>query len=301
MSSSRGVGARFIEPGAREFILLGFISLAWGTSYMFTKVAIAELPPLTLVTIRVAIAALVMLGVQSVRGGWPRLSLRDLSAFAFVGLVAIALPLCLIAVSVSYVDSSVPAVTMALVPLITACFGILQNEYPDWRTVAGILVGLAGILVLFGPDAFTSFGASARGLLAAGGAAVLFSASLFSMALVRRHNSLAVATILLVFAALWMFPIALVVDGGLPHWPSHIAIGAILALAVFNTAAANLMLFTLVARAGPAFTSYNNYLVPAVAVVCGVLVLGEALTLRAATGVVLVLAGVAISTLRRRS
>lgn len=300
MSSGAISPVRFGKPGTTEFVLLGCISLAWGASYMFTKVAVSELPPVTLVAIRLFIAALAMSCILTLRGGWPRLSSRDLAAFALVSFASNALPLSLIATSVSYVDSSVPAITMALVPLITACFGALVGRYPDWRSIVGIGVGLAGVLVLFGPEAFTSFGSSAKGLLAASGAALVFSASLFSMSLVRHHNSLAVATILMIFATIWMIPIVLLLNGGLPHWPSNAAVMAVLTLAFLNTAAANLMLFALVARAGPAFTSYNNYLVPAVAVICGVTFLGEALTGRALAGVVLVLAGVAIATVARR-
>ena len=74
-----------------------------------------------------------------------------------------------------------------------------------------------------------------------------------------------------------------------------------LVLALFNTAAANLLVFALIARTGPAFTSYNNYLVPAVAVACGSLFLGEAFTIQSAVGVALVLAGVAVSTVSRRA
>lgn len=300
MSSGTGGEPRFGKPGAVEFMLLACISTAWGSSYMFTKVAVNELSPIMLVALRVLLAAAIMACVLTFRRGWPRLSWRDVATFAFVGFIANALPLTLIATSVSYVDSSVPAVTMALVPLITLCFGVLRGDYPDWRSVAGIIVGLAGIMALFGPDAFTSFGSSAKGLLAATSAAIVFSASLFCMALVRQHNSFIVATFILIFASLWMIPVALIVDGVPTHWPSDAAMVSVAVLAIVNTAAANLLLFALVVRAGPAFTSYNNYLAPSIAVTCGVLFLGEALTFRAVLGVVLVLAGVAISTLRGR-
>ncbi|MBP0440366.1 DMT family transporter [Tianweitania sediminis] len=301
MSSGTATVQRFGKPGATEFILLGVLSTAWGSSYMFTKVAVAEFSPISLVAIRIFIAAIIMCCILTARNGWPRLTRRDLAAFAFLGFIANALPLTLIATSVSYVDSSVPAVTMALVPLITACFGILRKEYPDWRNVLGIIVGLAGILALFGPDAFTSFGSSAKGLLAASSAAVVFAASLFGMALVRHHNSFTTTTLILIFATFWMIPVALLVDGLPPHLPTHAVMGAVLVLATLNTAMGNLLLFALVSRAGPAFTSYNNYLAPVAAVTCGVAFLGEALTLRAVVGIILVLLGVAISTLRRRA
>ncbi|MBN9245339.1 MAG: DMT family transporter [Mesorhizobium sp.] len=302
--SSTDAAARSREgrtPGAAEYALLAGISIAWGTSYMFTKIAVASVPPLTLVAARTVIAAAAMLALMALRRRCMRLSGRELAAFALVGLLANAAPLSLIAVSVAHVHSSVTATTLALVPLITALFAIFRGQYPTMRSIAGILVGLAGIAVLFGPDAFASFGDDARGLVAAIAAALVFSASLFAMALVRRHDAVTVTTLSLVSAALWTTPVALLADGAPPALPDIGVLGAVLVLALFNTAAASLLMFALVPRAGPAFTAYNNYLVPAVAVVCGTVFLGEPLTTRSVAGVVLVLAGVAISTLRLRA
>ena len=139
--------------------------------------------------------------------------------------------------------------------------------------------------MLFGPEAFASFGDSARGAAAAIGASVIFSASLFVMARVRHLPPLMVATGAVVFAALWTLPVAVAMDGVSLALPEPVVVAAVLVLALFNTAAANLLVFALIARTGPAFTSYNNYLVPAVAVVCGSLFLGEAFTIQSAAGV----------------
>lgn len=287
-------------PGVVEYALLAGVSLTWGTSYMFTKIAVGAVAPFTLIAVRAAIAAVVMLAIASLRGARLRFAPRDLAAFALVGLMANAAPLCLIAISVSHVDSSVTATTMALVPLITAFLAIFRGEYPKLRNIVGILVGLAGIVVLFGPAAFASFGDSARGAIAAIAASVIFSASLFAIALVRHHPPMTVATASLTACALWTIPLALVVEG-VPALPAPGVVGAVLVLGFWNTAFSNLLMFALVPRAGPTFTSYNNYLVPAIAVLCGVLFLREPLTWQSSTGVVLVLAGVAISTIQRRN
>ena len=287
-------------PGAMEYALLAGVSLTWGTSYMFTKIAVGAVAPFTLIAVRATIAAVIMLAIASLRGVRLRFTPRDLAAFALVGLIANAAPLCLIAISVSHVDSSVTAITMALVPLITAFFAIFRGEYPKVRNVAGIIVGLAGIIVLFGPKAFAGFDDSARGAFAAIAASVLFSGSLFAMALVRHHSAMTVTTASLTACALWTIPLALLVEG-VPTLPSPGVIGAVLVLGLWNTAFSNLLMFALVPRAGPTFTSYNNYLVPAIAVLCGALFLHEPLTWQSLAGVTLVLAGVAISTIQRRS
>jgi drug/metabolite transporter (DMT)-like permease len=287
-------------PGPAEYALLAGISLTWGTSYMFTKIALEAVAPLSLIALRTSIAAIAVLLFTAMRGGM-RLTLREISTLAIVGLLSNAAPLSLIAVSVSYVDSSVTATTMALVPLITALLATFRGEHPTLREFLGIAVGFVGIIVLFGPSAFASFGDSARGAAAGIAAALIFSASLFVMRLVRQHHPMIVTTASLTFAALWTVPLAFVAEGLPQALPSGGVIGAVLTLALLNTAASNIFLFALVPRAGATFTSYNNYLVPAVAVLCGWVFLGELLTVQRTSGVVLILSGVAISTIKRRA
>lgn len=287
-------------PGLTEYSLLLALGIAWGSSYMFTKIAVADLHPLTLVAVRTFIAAAVLLALLGLQGGFRRLSLGDVASFALVGLVAIALPLGLIAWSVSHVDSSVTATAMALVPLITALMAMLRGEYPSWRNIIGIGVGIVGIGVLFGPDAFASFGDSAKGVLGALGASVAFSASLFAMNRLRHFESSTVSALSMGFAAPWSILFAILFDDIPDHLPDNHILGAVAVLALFNTAAANIMLFAIARRAGAAFTSYNNYVVPGVAVLCGTIFLGEPLTIAKLIGVLLVLAGVTISTYRRR-
>lgn len=302
MSSEDGVSAAaggFGLPGVAEYLLLAGISLAWGTSYMFTKIAVQEIAPVTLVALRLTVAAAVMLALAAARGArWP--TRRDLAAFALVGLLSTAAPLSLIAVSVSHVDSSVTAITMALVPLLTAFLGLFAGSYPTVRNVVGIALGLLGVFVLFGPQAFSSFGDSTRGLIAAVAAAILFSVSLFVVRKVRRFDPVMITAISLTAALLWTVPAALLIEGAPAALPSIAGAGAALVLALWNTAAASLLMFALLRRASPAFTAYNNYLVPAVAVLCGTVFLGEAVTAGSVAGVLLVLAGVTISTMRWR-
>lgn len=286
--------------GRLEYALLLGIGLSWGTSYMFTKIAVSAVPPVTLVSMRTAIAAAAMLALLAARRRFPRLTPRDFWAFALVALTTNAAPLTLIALSVAHVDSSVTATTLSLVPLITVFYGLFRGEYPTLRNVTGIVVGLAGIALLFGPEAFASFGDSARGLVAAIAAAVIFSGSLFVMAIVRHHDPLVVTAMSLLASAIWTAPVALFVDGAPSVWPGGAVFTVVVVLGLWNTATTSLLMFALVPRAGPSFTSYNNYIVPAVAVLCGTVFLGEPLTLRSVSGVVLVLAGVAISTIGAR-
>jgi drug/metabolite transporter (DMT)-like permease len=135
-------------PGPIEYALLAALAAAWGTSFMFTKIAVSAFPPVTLVAVRMVFGALVMLSFLRLRGPFPRISRRDLKLFAVIGLISNALPLTMITISVSFVDSSVTATTMALVPLITMMMAMAGGTYPTLRNTIGLLVGLAGIAVL---------------------------------------------------------------------------------------------------------------------------------------------------------
>jgi drug/metabolite transporter (DMT)-like permease len=305
MSSKEPVGvsaghpAGAMRPGAIEYMLLVGISLAWGTSYMFTKVAVAEVPPVTLVASRLVIAAVVVITYARLRAiPWP--SRKETALLAIVGLLSNAAPLTLIAISVSYVASSVTAITMALVPLITLWLGVFAGSRPDLRSLIGIALGFFGVAVLFGPDAFLSVGGATWGLVAAVVGAVVFSVSLFVSRSVRHIHPVMVTAMSLGMAMLWSLLFALGLDGVPRNAPSLPVLGSIGILAVWNTAAASLMMFALLGRATPEFTSYNNHLVPAVAVICGTVFLREPLKLATVIGVCLVLSGVAVSTMRRR-
>lgn len=291
--------ARAKAPGRAEYGLLAGVSLTWGASYMFTKLATSAVPPLTLIASRASIAVVFMFGLLALRRKAVKLTLRDIGAFALVGLTTTAAPLCLIAISVSYVHSSVTAITMALVPLITALLAIFRREYPTWRTALGIAVGLGGIIILFGPSTFASFGDSARGAVAAIAAAVIFSGSLFAAGLVKHHDPLTVTTASLTASVIFIVPLALIMDGVPDALPSTNIMLVVLVLALVNTAGSSILMFALVRRAGATFTSYNNYIVPAIAVMFGAAFLGEAFTPQSFFGVTMVLLGVAISTLRR--
>ena len=288
-------------PGLTEYALLFALGITWGTSYLFTKIAVGEVAPFTLVAVRTVIAALLLMGLVGLQQRRPlALTGRDCAAFALVGLISNALPLSLISMSASYVDSSVVATSMALVPLITMRLTMLNGEYPTPRAVVGIVIGLAGIAILFGPSAFLSFGDSAKGALCALGASIVFSGSLIAMGLVRHHGAMRVAAFSLLAAAIWSVPMALLIEGVPTSLPSHAVIMAIIVLAVFNSGCANLLLFALVPRAGASFTSINNYLVPVIALICGAIFLGESLSVQKICGVVVVLAGIAVSTFHRR-
>jgi drug/metabolite transporter (DMT)-like permease len=288
--------------------LLAIVAAIWGASYLFIKVAVDEVEPTAMMFFRLVLACAVLIPVLAWRMGADRAvaEVRGTGWRAFaVGLLNAAFPFVLIAWGEKYVDSGVAAIANATVPIFVVLLALRFNPSERVRGVrlAGILVGLGGVAVLAGLHPEGGWWAVAGTL-----AIVVASLSYAGANHFVQHNysstaPLVIATVSCGTAALILFPFALV------QWPAELpsweAIGSIVALGVFGTAVALLFFYRLLNRYGAARASLVTYLLPPVALVYGVLILDEQVTLNAALGLVLILAGVALGSgadglLRRR-
>ncbi|MGH3045077.1 MAG: DMT family transporter [Gaiellaceae bacterium] len=293
---------------ARGYVsLLTIVALVWGSSYLFIKVAVEEVEPAAMMFLRLVLAAAVLVPVLAWRtGGRAAVSdMRDLGWKAWaIGFLNAAFPFTLIAWGEKYVDSGVAAIANASVPIFVVILAFWFNKSERARGVrlAGILVGLAGVAVLTGLHPEGGWWAIA-GTLAIVVASLSYAAANhfvqhnFSQTpaiLVTTASSVMGAVILLPFAA-FQIP---------DETPSWKALGSIVVLGVLGTAFALLIYFRLLTLYGASRSSLVTYLLPPVALVYGVLILDEKITLNAALGLVLILAGVALgsgaSFLRRR-
>jgi drug/metabolite transporter (DMT)-like permease len=288
--------------------LLAIVAAIWGASYLFIKVAVDEVEPTAMMFIRLVLATAVLVPVLVWRlgAGQATAAVRDTGWRAFaVGVLNAALPFVLIAWGEKYVDSGVAAIANATVPIFVVLLALRFN--PSERVyglrLAGILIGVVGVGVLAGLHPEGGWWAVAGTL-----AIVVASLSYASANHFVQHNygdtaPLVIATVSCATAAVILLPFAVV------QWPEEMpsweAIGSILALGVFGTAIALLFFYRLLNHYGAARASLVTYLLPPVALVYGVLILDEKVTLNAALGLVLILAGVALgsgvgSRLRRR-
>ena len=288
--------------------LLAIVAAIWGASYLFIKVAVDEVEPTAMMFFRLVLASAVLIPVLTWRVGTSR-AVAEVRATGWkgfaVGLLNAAVPFVLIAWGEKYVDSGVAAIANATVPIFVVLLALRFNPSERVRGVrlAGILVGLAGVGVLAGLHPEGGWWAVAGTL-----AIVVASLSYAGANHFVQHNysstaPLVIATVSCGTAALILLPFALV------QWPDELpsweAIGSIAALGIFGTAVALLFFYRLLNRYGAARASLVTYLLPPVALVYGVLILGEEVTLNAALGLVLILAGVALGSgadglLRRR-
>jgi drug/metabolite transporter (DMT)-like permease len=282
----------------REGLIFAALCVIWGLPYFFVKLAVAELSPADVAWGRIAVGTVILLPIAWRRGTLASLALhkRGVCAFAFAELIA---PFFLISLGERWVSSSLTAIFIATVPLmvivLAPLFGV--RERLSGRRLLGLIIGFAGVVALLGLDVIQG------PLWWAGVACVVVSALGYASGalIVQRHlsdvdelgavaASLAVATVVLLPAAVWSAPATV---------PSTLVLVSLGVLGLVCTALGLWLYFFLIARIGAARAAIITYVNPAVAALLGVLILHESFGLGSALGLVLILLGSWLATHRR--
>jgi drug/metabolite transporter (DMT)-like permease len=288
-----------MAPGARGYLpMLVLLSALWGSSYMFIKVAVAEIPPTAMIALRLALAGSVLFAVLALQSGGVRGALeamRGIGRGALVlGVINSALPFTLIAWGETHIESGIAGIANASVPIFVVLLAIRFNpaeRAAGWR-LAGVMVGIVGVGVLAGLHPSGGWWAVA-GVAAITLASLCYAAAnLYAQHHYGRVNVIALAAGTHCAAALMILPFGLARLP--PHAPSWKALGSVLALAVLGTAVASLVHYRMVTWYGSARTTMVTYLIPAFALFYGVVILDEPLTVNAILGLALILTGVAL-------
>ncbi|MDP9378664.1 MAG: DMT family transporter [Chloroflexota bacterium] len=296
---------------ASELSLLFGLAAMWGASFMFIKVAVVEMSPLMLVSIRLALAAFTLLLVQRALGAArsKRISsapMRELwRPYLWVAIVNAIIPYTLIAWGEKYIASGTASILNASTPLFTALLASMGASYarsPERLTparVAGLLVGFAGVAVLVaGTGANVEIGTGRSALM--GQVAVLVASLAYGVGgLYARERFAGIPPILpatwqSAFGAVVLLPFALVLTP-LRDIPSWQAVGSVAALGIVGTALALLLYYELLARVGATRTVMVTYLLPVMALIYGAVFLDESVGVYSLLGLALVLGGIAIT------
>jgi drug/metabolite transporter (DMT)-like permease len=290
-------------PAARrsDLALLLLLSLLWGASYAFIRLAVETIPPLTLVAVRVTIATVVLQLVMARQGAaLPRRPLLWRN-FAIQAAMNGILPFSLIAWGEERIDSGLAGVLNSTTPIFVflITWAWTRHEAASLRQLAGTFLGLAGIVAIVGPAAV---GAGLGGDVPAQ-LAIVAATICYAVAAIFGRNFAGLAPIVpaagsTMVSALVMVPAALVIERPwtlpVPSLPSVLALTA---LGLFSTAGAFVVYFRLLGSLGSVGTASVAYLRAAVSVAIGILFLGELPGWRTGLGLVLVLVGVAAMTL----
>ena len=276
----------------RAWLLFATMCIIWGLPYLMIRVAVGALHPVTLVFFRTGLAGLLLLPIAAARDELRPLLRRWAPLLAYT-VAEISVPWLLLSSAEQRVSSSLSALMIAAVPLVTA---ILLREHLGGRRLLGLGIGFAGVAALVGLDAS---GVGLRPLLELAG--VVLGYALGPIILSRRLADLpplGVVTASLLLAAVVYAPAAaLALPASLP--PARVLL-SVVGLAVVCTAVGFVVFFALIAEIGPVRATVITYINPAVATVLGVVLLREPLTAGMVSGFVLVIAGSLLATRRQR-
>ena len=277
----------------RSWALLVLLSLLWGGSFFFVELALRDLPPLTVVFGRVALAALTLHLYVLLTGKRMPTDPELWCAFFVMGLLNNLLPFTLIVWGQVYIEGGLASILNATTPIFTVVLAhfLTSDERMTANKVAGVCLGLVGVAVLIGPEALGGVGGNVLAQLAVIAAAVSYA---FAGIYGRRFKGVPTtftATGMLTGSAVMMLPLALGLE---PPWhlrPDTVTVLAVLGLALLSTVAAYLIYFYILSVAGATNVLLVTLLIPVSAVLLGTLVLGERLHWTAFVGMALILTG----------
>ena len=285
--------------------LLAALVALWGSNFMFIKLGVSAVPPATLVATRLVIGAIILVAVVRALGyAFPPLG-RAWLPYVVLGIVGNCMPFWFITWGQQSIDSALAGILMAIMPLTTLLLAhfFVAGERMTRNRLAGFLLGFAGIVVLLGPAALAGLGGSTIEILAqlsvlAGALCYAVNGVIIRVAL--KGEVMVASAAIIAVAALASVPIALAVDQPWRLAPDAAAVGILAWIGIGPTAIATLVHLKLIAQAGPTFMSLINYCIPVVALFIGITLMGEAPAANAYTGLALILAGIALSQLRRK-
>jgi drug/metabolite transporter (DMT)-like permease len=276
----------------KGWLLFAALCIIWGIPYLLIRVAVREVSPPTLVFLRTAPASLLLLPL-AIRGGQLKPLLRCWKWVLAYTVSELVVPWLLLFRAEQHISSSLAGLLVAAVPLLGAVFSRFSSAHEPLgaRRLVGLFIGFGGVAALVGLDVGTvDMTAVAEMAVVAFGYALapfIISSRLVDV------PALGVITASLVVTSVVYAPAALT------HLPAHVSwdVGASVAgLAIFCTALAFVLFFELIREIGPARSTVITYINPAVAVLLGVIVLGEHFTIGMAVGLPLVLAGMVLAT-----
>jgi len=286
-----------LRMSAADWLLLLSLSILWGCSFLFQKIAVNGLPPLTVAFGRVAIAAVILVPfvhvtgrtLGEVRGLWPQIII--------MGFLNNVIPFGLIIWSQLYIQAGLASILIATAPMwavLIAHVATVDEKITPARLL-GVVAGFFGVVVMLGIDLLGEIGTNIVAQLACLGGALFYAISGIYGRRFRGYPPAVISASQLIASSVMLALLVLLVDRpwALPV-PSLTSFGALIALGALSTALAFLIYFRLLASAGAVNTMLVNLLLPATAILAAALVLGERLEPHHFAGLAMIAAGLVI-------
>ncbi|MBY7731881.1 DMT family transporter [Vibrio splendidus] len=284
-----------ISMNARVWAMLILLSMLWGGSFFFVGVVVTDLPPLTIVALRVGIAAITLWIIALMIGLRPPKEWRVWGAFLGMGLLNNVVPFALIVWGQTQIASGLASILNAATPIFAVVVAgiLLPDERVTSLKLAGVGIGFVGVVVMIGLPALSG-GGSLIAQLAIIAAALSYA---FAGAYGRRFKTMGINPIItaagqVTASTIVLTPVALMVDGPLDVVAmSGDTWSAIIGLAVLSTAVAYVLYFKILEIAGATNVLLVTLLVPVSAILLGFLFLNESLEVIHFVGMLLIAIG----------
>ena len=264
-----------------SYILLVSLATIWGVNFLFIKLAVAEVGPVTNVWGRLVMAALLLYIFMRLSGNKLILTRTYIIFYIAIGSLGSAVPFFLISSAEQTIDAGLAGVLMSPMPLLTLALSaiILRNEKINFLKVLSFFIAAFGLVVLFGFENLSQLGGNNRAEFIAQLivllAAICYGVNSIVSKLVPKINFISLATGTTIASAILITPFAIIAE---PFWLEDFGTQSIIAITfqgILGTALANLMFFKIIELKGPVFLSLINFQIPLIAYFSGVIFLGE--------------------------
>ena len=269
------------QPSIVSYILLFSLAIIWGVNFLFIKIAVTDVGPITNVFCRQLMASVILYICMRLTGNRIILTRTYLVFYVSIGALGSALPFYLISDAERIIDAGIAGVLMSPMPLITLALSalILKDQNINLIKVLSFILAALGLVVLFGFENLSKLGGSNRVeffsqifvLLAA----ICYGVNSIVSKLVPKINFISLATGTTIASTIIISPFAFFYE---PFWLESFtspSLTAIVIQGLFATAIANLLFFKIIELQGPVFLSLINFMIPLIAYFSGVLFLNE--------------------------
>jgi drug/metabolite transporter (DMT)-like permease len=287
-------------PGLVDYALLATLAMLWGSAFLLSKVAVAEVTPITITLIRQSIAVVLLFAFAAVARRWFVPSLRDHLFMVLCALTGTVLPFTLINWGVAAIDSGLAAILMGFMPLTVLVLAhlVTHDEKMSLPKLAGVVLGLIGLAILFWPQLQAGFGQDLIRQIAVLGAAFAYAVNALSTKQLVGHPPLALMAYITGWTLAILVPAAFLFESPLAIDPSRSVTLALVALGVLPSAAGALFMVAIIRRQGATFFGQINLLVPVAGVALAIIFLGERPGLNALAALAVIFSGLLVARIK---
>lgn len=293
----------YSPSAARYFALLCCLSVFWSSGVLAIKIGVETISPMSLTAGRILITTVVLCSILAWRRDKLPMGFGLWSQCFVLAFFGNTLPYFLMNWGEVKVDSALAAILMSVMPLATLLLAhafTTDEKFTPFK-FAGVLSGVVGIIILVGPEALGGLGDQLLRQLAIAGGAFCFAIQTVMARQLPKISPLTVSGIVMICALAQSLPLAFFMDWPVTEMPSTASWMAMVYLGIFSGAIALTVYFYLVAEKGATYVALNNFLIPPMGVLWGVLFLSERISTQALVAMGVILFGIWLATYSRKN